>query len=374
MYPSTIVPDAAPVIDGPLVRRLQEQNSAPSVSLLLTTTPGSALVTRDVIHLYQLLDQAHRQLGREPDVDDTQTARIIEFLRRLAFAARRGPATSGLALYASDVHAEAVHLPVSVQDRVVIDPTFATRDLVRALQAHPRYRLLVLAQRGARLFEGRRDRLKEVVTEAFPVIGQQADHRADRSHRFGRDRSDGRDAALRAQLRSIDAALAARYAGEPLPLVVSGVRRQLALFRAATTQKQTMIGQILGSHGRSTPVRLVELAKPHVRRFQQSCADRAMTRLRAGRDRGRLVEGIDEVWAAAAESRVGLLCVEESYVLAARVTDGGRQLEPIPDIRPGALDDAIDELLEMVSLDGGEVMLVQDGVLQAERRVAALLS
>jgi hypothetical protein len=375
MHLSTIPqPEVSRVIDRALVRRLQQQSCNPSVSVLLTTTPGSEIVTRDVIRLYRLLDEAHHQLRREPGVTEGQSQHIVGLLRRLAVVARRGPAARGLALLVSDVHAEAIHLPGCVEDRVVIDPTFATRDLVRALEVNPRYRLLVLAQRGARLFEGQPDLLEEIVADGFPVACLTPDPRKDRSTRFGRDRSDRRDAAIHAQLRSVDAALAARNASEPLPLLVSGVRRQLALFRATTTQAHTMVGQILGSHGRATPIQLAQMAKPEIQRHQRSRTDRAMSRLHKEGDRRRLANGIDRVWAAAADGRVALLCVEEGYVVPARVGVDGRHLHPIPYATPGSLDDAIDELVEMVSLVGGEVVLVEDGTLSAERRVAALLS
>ena len=49
---------------------------------------------------------------------------------------------------------EVVRLPVPVVDRTVVDPSFATRDLVRSLHRTPRHVVLLLSEREARLLDG----------------------------------------------------------------------------------------------------------------------------------------------------------------------------------------------------------------------------
>ncbi|MFR9801781.1 hypothetical protein ACL02T_05665 [Pseudonocardia sp. RS010] len=55
-----------------------------------------------------------------------------------------GPVERGLALFASATRTARFDLPVEVTDRCIIDPTFATRDLVRALHRTPRHVVLLL--------------------------------------------------------------------------------------------------------------------------------------------------------------------------------------------------------------------------------------
>jgi hypothetical protein len=127
--------------------------------VLLTTTPGPVLASGDVVRLYGLLERAQRRLSSEAADDTVDT--VLARLRALALAVRRSPTDRGLALFASESRAEAVHLGVMVDDRVVVDPTFATRDLVRAFHANPRYRLLVLSEHRARFMGLRITRLTE---------------------------------------------------------------------------------------------------------------------------------------------------------------------------------------------------------------------
>ncbi|MDQ2825519.1 MAG: hypothetical protein M3Y04_00905, partial [Actinomycetota bacterium] len=243
MRPSVLsLSSVSPVVDRALLGRLQRRRAYPSVSLLLTTNPGPCLASGDVIRLHALLAEAQRRLACEPTSDDIDA--VLARLGRLVADVRRVPAGRGLALFASPSHGEAVQLAVAVEDRTVVDPTFATRDLVRSLGANPRYRLLVLAEQGCRLYEGQLSALREVTGGGFPVPSAARGDRQARSQRFGRARSDRRDVALQAQLRAIDAGLGARHAREPLPLVLAGVERQLSLFRASSSQAGAVVGTI----------------------------------------------------------------------------------------------------------------------------------
>src|SRR5262249_46016529 len=160
--------------------------------------------------------QAGTRLEAEPP--GTALEPLMRRLRRLAMTVRRRPATAAVALFVSERESTAVQLPIAVTDRVVVDPTFATRDLVRAIAHVPRHRVLVVSERAARLYEGTPGLLHEVTGGAFPLAPPADENRSDRSHRFGRDRARSRDAHVAAHLRATDDALAARRASDPLPL------------------------------------------------------------------------------------------------------------------------------------------------------------
>jgi hypothetical protein len=365
-------PVLATVVDRSLLFVLQRARGYPSVSVLLTTTPGPALSRGDVVRLRSLLARAERRLADELPAEAVET--VTARLRHVAGAVRRAPAQRALALYASESHAVAVQLAVPVGDRVVVDPTFATRDLVRSWRATPRYRLLVLSSRAARLFEGRSTRLHDVTARDLPAPIVPTAKRRDRSHRFGREPSRRRDAVLRAHLKTVAVALTARHFDDPLPLVVAGGPRQLALFREVVDGAVPIAGEIRGNHERAPVAPLAARCLAPIERHRDEIARTALARLESVRDRARVAEGIDDVWGAAVEGRVALLCVEESFTLPARVLAGGRQLVPAGDVEhPDVLDDAVDELIELVAARGGETVLVGDGALAGRGRVAALV-
>jgi hypothetical protein len=341
--------DAVHTLDRALVTRLQLHRQYPSVTVLLTTTPGSTFATDEVVRLHHLLRLAERRVRESASPE--QADAVMRHLQQLAVAARRSSAGRAIALFASPAHAEAVQLPVTVEDRVVIDATFASRDLV-----------LVLDLRGFRILEGHAGRLDEVPVDPFPDA--RTSGRDDRSGMFGRDRSDVRDAVLHASIRAADLALARRRMAEPLPLVIAGVERHLAMFRARSAEAPTTVGDIVGSHRRTPASRLARLAGPVMEEFHRRRSAMALARLDVGIDRGRVVSGIDAVWTAALAGRVQLLCVEEHLTVPAPAEVG---------VAAAPIDDIVDELVELVTLADGDVAFVDDGRLSDHSGVAALV-
>src|SRR3546814_19687630 len=75
----------------------------------------------------------------------------------------------GLALYVNEHHAQLLVLPVEVKERAVVDPTFATRDMVRALHRNPRHVVLVVSAQEARLFDSQLGSLRREDPTKFPM-------------------------------------------------------------------------------------------------------------------------------------------------------------------------------------------------------------
>jgi hypothetical protein len=114
-----------------LYERLRRARSYPSVSVFMTTTPGRLLAPADVVRLDRLVLTGARRLAAEAAALDFD--RVVRRLRRATLDARHQSAHPALAVFASTREAFLVHLPIPVRDRVVVDPRFATGDLLRAL-------------------------------------------------------------------------------------------------------------------------------------------------------------------------------------------------------------------------------------------------
>ena len=131
--------------------KLQAARSYPSVSLLLTMTrPGPEVDRTDAARFDALVDEACTRLGAECLAEaDAVADALVRFRGHLA-----GPVDHAVAVFVSTDVSARVDLPLPVVDRTVVDPTFATRDLVRALHRTPRHVVLLLAADEARLLDG----------------------------------------------------------------------------------------------------------------------------------------------------------------------------------------------------------------------------
>jgi hypothetical protein len=334
---------------------LQSVRSYPCLTLLLTTEPGPTMAPADARRLEGLLASAAQRLraeGCDPD------GAVLATAKRLVAEAVASPTSTGLAVFASSGTALVVPLPVDVRERVVVDPTFATRDLVRALHRTPRHLVLALSSRDARLFEGSGDDLRPARGSSFPMLDT-----------AGRGEHPARDAT--AFLRSVDKALGTYLQLHPAPLVLAGPTRVLATFAGLSRNLGRLAGQIPANVVHQPLSELAERTRPVLERYLHSRQQEALELLDRRTGSSRAVSGMTSAWLAARTERPEMLAVEQGLFFPARLSGDGDLLLPATDVEhPDVLDDAVDELIELVLDRGGWVALVDDGALAAHDGVA----
>jgi hypothetical protein len=331
------------------------------VSLLLTTRPGPELDHTDRARLRAPAAQARDRLRAHPE--HGRTDRITDLLAALDGLVEdvRGPVDRAIALFASPVRLARFDLPVEVRDRCVIDPTFATRDLVRALHRTPRHVVLLLAADRARLLDAARGALAPV-THGFP--------RTDPGHQRGAP-------ARESFLREVDRSLGAYLRLHPAPLVIAAAQPTLSTFRRISRNTGRLAGTLTGHFLDTSTEELQTRIRPVIEDYLLSRQAEALTLLAQRDDQGRAVRGISQAWLAARWERPEMLAVEQGYFQPARLTADGDTLVPVHEVGqvgdPDVLDDAVDELIEAVLARGGWVALLADGTLPADMRVALTL-
>src|SRR5262249_18526050 len=279
----------------------------------------------------------------------------------------------GVALFAGRGVSTAIPLPFRVKARVVIDATFATRDLVFALNRSPRYRVLVLTEKPTRLFEATTSVLSEHTTRPFPM-GHKGPGGASRlPGGQGINRSAVRDDAHRQFFRRVDDALAAIQKEDHLPVVLVGVDRYLAFYQEVTKDPDAIVGAVAGSHDDPNPATLGRMVWPVFKAGNTLKRTRALARLHQAVSINRHASGIDQVWRAVYEKRCQILLVESDFHHRADVAPQGDRFLPHTRRGPAAPDDALDGIIERTLQDGGEVFFYDPGVLALHQRIAAVL-
>jgi hypothetical protein len=350
---------------------LQAEQCYPAVSVLCTTAAGPGMSRADSARLLNLVDEAGDRLQVE---FGAVTARPLrERLETLASDATSRPTRRAVALYVNPKHASAWSLPVPVVDRTVIDPTFATRDLVRALHRTPRHVVLVLTDREARLFDGVGDSLLPPFAGPFPMLAPEA-ARPTRSRPGGRDRVARPADRIEPFLRRVDQALGSYLRLHPAPLVLVGAPRVVSRFTHLSRNLGRLAGTVPGSHARTPLPKLAALIRPVLEGYLRSRQGEALALLEERAGSGRVLSGMAAVWLGARAERPEMLAVELGLFYPARLSEDGDFLTPATDVdHADVLDDAVDEVIETVLRRGGWVALVEDGGLADHDRIALSL-
>jgi hypothetical protein len=329
------------------ITALQAVREYPAISVLITTTPAAQLTHADTLRLNALASRAIQRVSVELQPAAARPA--VRGLANLVAQARHGPTARALAVYASASTQALVRLPITVRDRAVVDPTFATRDLVRALQCTPRHLVLVLEAGHAWLFEAAGDTLLPAVTLAFPM-------HADPGPDF---------------YRQVDAALGAYLRRHPAPLVLVGDDRATAAFRRVSTNCTWLAGTVPGNLTTTAGPDLTARVRVAVETYLHRRQDEALTLIAERVAAGRVASGVPAAWRAARAAQPELLAVDESLFYPARISDDGDTLTPADDVEhPDVIDDAVDELIELVLIRGGWIAFTRPGGLDHHQGVA----
>ncbi|MFO0956217.1 MAG: hypothetical protein U0800_01990 [Isosphaeraceae bacterium] len=353
------------------LKRLQSHYEYPSISVLAPmhrTAPGNK---KDPIVIKNLVAKGIDRLSGE--FKKREVEGLVKNLKKLADKIDYQHSLDGVALFASKDTAVEVPLPFRVKARVALDATFATRDLVYALNRAPRYRVLVLTEKPTRLFEASTKNLVEVAAKPFPMIHTGPGGESKLPGGPGVNRSGARDESHRQFFRKVDEALGAIQKEDPLPIVLVGVDRFLAFYQEVTQHNDAIVGMIQGSHDKPNARDLGKLAWPVFQAGSTLRRMKALGRLNEAVKANRHASGVAQAWRAAFEKKIQTLLVEADFRYPADLAPDGDHLVAYTGKGPAALDDAVDELIERTMAEGGEVFFYEPGLLEGHQQIAAIL-
>lgn len=345
---------AAP--DPDHLARLQRRRESALVTLTLATEAGQRLDRAGWVRLERLIADATRRLATEPDEGVAPAHRWEASFDDLRGLLRTARLASGLVAFVAPDGVEVVRLPRPPEDRVVVDPTFATRELTEALWSSPQILLLVLASDQARLFAAVGEEVHVVEEGAFPLTS--GARLAAATTGSGRPRGRIATPAVQAFLRLVDDELALIRRGRPV--VMFAAEPVASRFRALA--RNPLLGVIHGNRLTARPADLWALTEPWRGQHLEEVRRTQLERMETARSAWRGAMGLDEVWRAATEGRVDTLLVEPGFRCAGRVE--GDVVRRVDDpAAPGVVDDLVDDLIEEVARRGGTVCFVEvDGL------------
>ena len=351
---------------------LQKISGYPALSITLPTHRTSPENRQDPIRVGNLVAEARERLLTEFSKREIEP--LLDRLEKLVDTIDYRYALDGLALFINRDFARAFFLPFSLKERVAVDETFYTRDLIYAMNRTPRYWVLVLSEQPSRLFEGSHETLIEVKEDVFPLTHTGPGGESPLPGGFGIKKSQYRDERHRQFFRQVDAALRPFLLDDPLPLIVVGVDRYLAFFKEVSEHKDAISATLEGSHDSTPEHELGELVWPVVKQALAKERQKYLDELDQAIGERKYASAIGEVWRMAQAGRGRLLLVEEDFHYPARVDESGLHIEPAEDAEaPDVLDDAVDEVITTVLEKGGKVVFLENGQLDAHSRIALIL-
>jgi hypothetical protein len=361
----------------------------PCVSLYQPTHRHFPDRKQDPIRFRNLVGSLEASLRQR--VPDDEAAALLRPLHELAADADFwNHPRDGLAVLASPDGVRIWKLQRPVAEHAVVADSFHLKPLLGILQSADRFHVLALERGRVRLFEGNRDALDEVDlssvvrgpdeggADAVPGEPPRVDLAVGTGGGGGgtppsRDsQRQALDTEAEKFFRAVDRAILAHHSRPTgLPLLLAAVTEHHALFRRVS-HNPMLLPEAIEVHPESlTTDALRGLAWQRIEPRWRARLDELGGDFARERGKGLGAEDVREIGPAAAAGRVRTLLVEADRAWPGRIDPDSGEVSAAPGDDPG-VDDAIDDLAELVMRRDGEVVVVPRDRMPVDTGVAAV--
>lgn len=343
----------------------------PAVSIIFPIDIRVSL-KKELIHsLKSISGKVERELLATYPAD--VTSNVMEKIKNTINTVPFDKGRKSIAIFVSPVYEKVIYLDIPLEEKIMIDESFAIRDLVYAQTLAINYLLLVLSGNESRLFLGNNTSLLKV-DAGLPVSAESFENDiAERVANFS-DMSDRKEIVMEKYLHHIDLALGSIWQTYQLPVFVIGTNRITGHFKQLTKHASAIRNYIHGNFDGSSTEALIKALTPSIQIWQQDKQNDMLHKVQEAADKKKLAEGIHDVWRESINNNGRLLVVEKDYSYVgyhgANETVIGNAAELSGEA--GTIKDAVDIIIERVLQFGGEVAFVQNDSLKTYRHIALI--
>lgn len=350
------------------LQHIKDVFSPGCVTLILNTNRTKPENLQDSITLKNLATEAENRLNES--FDKRFVAAVMNNLNGIIDEIDHNYNLESLVVFANEEMADFARLPFSVENRVVIDNTFATRDLVRALHQDVSYYILVLSRQHARLIEAHTDKVVREIRDLFPMK-----NRLWTTSKKFQSMAKGSDVLTEEFFNRVDKALNAMTMVNPMPVYIATETRNFDHYMKVADNKGRIAGHLNQNRDDEKDAQVVAAMWPVVKEVATSGHAERLSELHQAVGANTFVSDLNEIWQAIHEGKGKTLFVQKDYFQHAVLTDEGN-IAPLngdaPNEGEAFIDDVIDEMIEINLNHGGDTVFLDGSELEKFDGVALI--
>jgi hypothetical protein len=346
----------------PLPQELPEHSEAiPSVMITLPFNP-KMMDKRSIEHSCNLLIEKAKE-AMESRYEKSQVSKVFQKLTHIAKHLEYGTHKISIAILVSPDFERIYYLDFPVTEQVTVDDQFNFRDLVMKKAFNNKFLLLMLSEKRARICLADDDHITPL------VIGHPYDNSILSS---SVDSGNLKDEKLDLFFLKTEQSLQNILATYPYPVLLMSNAASVRMFNKLSRNKMSITETIIGNFDDSSPSHiLTQLKKVRIdtRKLREKYY---LNRLEEASLNNKLAIGIQECIISTNARNVRLLVVEKGYAVTTFIAPNSK-LNEIQGLNSGevlVIKDLVDLTIEKVFQAGGEVEIVNDGVLSDYMHIA----
>jgi hypothetical protein len=341
---------------------IQMPHYRPAVSLIMPMNPQIGMDNEMRQALNFAIDKIERLLRQE--YPDEVTEKVLRKINALVASTGFPTNKKGLALYASPIYARLFFLDVEVPERIVVNESFEIRDLVFNRKEEKHYLLFVLSSEKCKLFIHDGQRLMPVKLEAPNSVDAYWNDETERVSNFT-DPVVFKTTQVEKFIRQMDKELQSMLRTHPVPVFLMGSRSILGMFKSISHTNGRVKGVVEGNYEDATITELEQALQPRYQEWKLQQQQELLHQIEQAGNQKKLSIGIQDVWKSAYEKKGRLLVVEKNFVAAGEHVAAGKIVYK-PTVSQNDFhisNDVVDDVIEMVIQNGGDVAFTEDGFL-----------
>ena len=344
---------------NPTLKNLKDITSENCVTIIMNSHRTKPDYLKDELSLKNHIKEVETRLLA--DTTKRDATKLIEKLHSLAEEIDHSHNLDSLMLFVNHDIAEFTRLPIKVVDRVIIDDTFATRDLVRAMHAEAHYYVLVLSQENARLIEALNDQVVKEFKSPFPIENKQF---------FTRNKTEAAVASKKSNLiaeffNTVDKEINAIRKANPLPVLICTVEENYSEYLKIADHKETIYTSFLNKNRMSEKDHAIVLeASKIVEEHNIKRNNDRKIELQKAVSENKFLSDTNEIWKAISEGKIQTLFIEQGLFQPAILEDN--EIIYVSENHrtdKEVIDDIYDEMIELNMNFGGDVVFLPKGEL-----------
>lgn len=341
----------------------------PAVSVIMPFEPKMSLKTELKHYLEFASDKVERELIE--NYPDEISTLVMQKLRAIIKGLNFNTHKKSIAIYVSPVFEKVLYLDIPVEEKIIIDESFEIRDLVYSKKQLHKYLVLLLSGKESRVFLGNSTTFVRIVSNTPESVYAYVNEAPERVANFS-DMSDRKEIIMDKFLRYVDNSLDIILNAYHLPLFVLGAERIAGHFKKITKHAGAVIEYIQGNYEEASTQELRKVLQPHIADWQKVKQKDLLNQLEEAAGKKKLATGMKDVWREAMNHKGRLLVVEKDYMYAAERGSSDEVIYKViePYNKFSYIKDAVDDVMEKVLEDGGDVEFVDKGVLKNYNRIA----
>jgi hypothetical protein len=297
---------------------------------------------------------------------------ILKKIKDIAASVDYSTHKKSIAIAISNNVEKIYYLDIDVEEKIIVDRSCKVRDIIYYKKQQPKYLLMALSKEKIKIFQCIENHINLIVNANIQNDVLQKNTASNNSSNPSTFSNNGDE--IYNIISKVDEVLNIILQTYPLPLFVTSTP-ELKDYLLESKNKEYFSEFIPGNYVDATTNELQILLKPYIKNWRKIHENDLLLRLKIADKIERLSTGIKDVFKTAFQKRGKLLLIEENFSHPGIV---GEAIEMNVVGKPTHTNsendkDAVDDIIEQVLDNGGDIEFVRKGILKMKNHIALIL-